>query len=292
MKIDHKESYIDFGKQFLTDKDIDGYWGSVELLKKIVHPFDLDLIKNKKILDIGIGSGRISKNLLKYEPSKLVAVEPSDAIKVAQNNIKSDKIEFLNIKGQDINFKSEFDYIFALCVIHHIPEYKEVLKRIQKSLKTDGRFVAWVYGKEGMELYNLMLKNLRRITSIMPDFMLRIFSQFLAVLTYPYGFLCKFLPLPLKKYFTTMACTNLTKGRGLDCSRISGGVKFIYFSVYDNFARADWAYSSGTEGEIDTINFQSSTIYRYTVPRGSTTANETITGSVNSTYNNNKKEII
>ncbi len=204
MKIDHKESYIDFGKQFLTDKDIDGYWGSVELLKKIVHPFDLDLIKNKKILDIGIGSGRISKNLLKYEPSKLVAVEPSDAIKVAQNNIKSDKIEFLNIKGQDINFKSEFDYIFALCVIHHIPEYKEVLKRIQKSLKTDGRFVAWVYGKEGMELYNSMLKNLRRITSIMPDFMLRIFSQFLAVLTYPYGFLCKFLPLPLKKYFVTM----------------------------------------------------------------------------------------
>ena len=76
-----------------------------------------------------------------------------------------------------------------------------------------------------------------------------------------------------------MACTALTKGRGLDCNRISGGVKFLYFSVYDNFARADWAYASGTEGEIDTINFQSSTIYRYTVPRGSTTANETITGS-------------
>ena len=77
-----------------------------------------------------------------------------------------------------------------------------------------------------------------------------------------------------------MACTALSKGRGLDCSRISGGVKYIYFSVYDDFARADWAYASGTEGEIDTINFQSSTIYRYTVPRGSTTANESLTGSV------------
>lgn len=76
-----------------------------------------------------------------------------------------------------------------------------------------------------------------------------------------------------------MACTALTKGRGLDCNRISGGVKFIYFSVFDNFARADWAYSSGTEGEIDTINFQSSTIFRYAVPRGSTTSNETLTGS-------------
>ena len=204
MKIDHKESFSDFVEQFSTDKDIGGYWGSVELLKKIVHPFDLNLIKDKKILDIGIGSGRISNNLLKYNPSKLVAVEPSNAIKVAQENIKSDKIEFLNIKGQDVDFKNEFDYIFALCVIHHIPEYKEVLNKMQKSLKTNGKFIAWVYGKEGMEFYILMLKNLRRITSIMPDSILRIFSKFLAVLTYPYGFLCKFLPLPLKKYFLTM----------------------------------------------------------------------------------------
>ncbi len=204
MKIDHKESYKDFGEQFLTDKDIGGYWGSIELLKRIVHPFDLNLIKDKKILDIGIGSGRISNNLLKYEPSKLVAVEPSNAIEVARENIKSDKIEFLNAKGQDINFENEFDYVFALCVIHHIPEYKDVLKKLQKSLKKDGRFVAWVYGKEGMEFYIFMLKNLRRITSIMPDTILRIFSQFLAILTYPYGFLCKFLPLPLKKYFVTM----------------------------------------------------------------------------------------
>ena len=128
------------------------------MLKRIVHPFDLNLIKDKKILDIGIGSGRISNNLLKYKPSKLVAVEPSSAIEVARENIKSDKIEFLNVRGQDIDFENEFDYVFALCVIHHIPEYKEVLKRIQKSLKVDGKFVAWVYGKEGMEFYILMLK--------------------------------------------------------------------------------------------------------------------------------------
>ena len=204
MKIDHKESFRDFGDQFLTDKDIGGYWGSIELLKEIVFPFDLNLIKDKKIMDVGIGSGRISNNLLKYEPSKLVAVEPSEAINVAKDNIKSDKVEYLNIKGQDINFENEFDYAFALCVLHHIPEYKDVLEKIRKSLKTNGKFVAWVYSKEGMELYIFMLKNLRRITSIMPDFMLRLLSQLLALLTYPYGFLCKFLPLPLKKYFVTM----------------------------------------------------------------------------------------
>ncbi len=204
MKIDHKESYRDFGDQFLAHKDIGGYWGSIELLKEIVFPFDLNLIKDKKIIDIGIGSGRISNNLLKYKPSKLVAVEPSEAINVAKNNIKSDKIEYYNVKGQDINFENEFDYAFALCVLHHIPEYKDVLEKIQKSLKTNGKFIAWVYSKEGMEFYIFILKNLRRITSVMPDIILKIISQFMALLTYPYGFLCKFFPLPLKKYFLTI----------------------------------------------------------------------------------------
>ena len=33
-----------------------------------------------------------------------------------------------------------------------------------------------------------------------------------------------------------MACTALTKGRGLDCNRISGGIKNVYFGVYDQFS--------------------------------------------------------
>ena len=43
MKIDHKESYKEFGQQFLTDSNIDDYWGSKEMLKDIVDPFFLYL---------------------------------------------------------------------------------------------------------------------------------------------------------------------------------------------------------------------------------------------------------
>ena len=78
-----------------------------------------------------------------------------------------------------------------------------------------------------------------------------------------------------------MACTALTKGRGLDCNRISGGVKYVYFGVYDQFT----APINGTgivvaNGEVTDIEMASNILYRYTVPRGSTTATETITGSV------------
>ena len=61
MKIDHKNSYKDFGEQFTKDKKIDGYWGGVELLKDIVYPFKLSNIKNKRIMEVGTGSGRILK---------------------------------------------------------------------------------------------------------------------------------------------------------------------------------------------------------------------------------------
>ena len=74
-----------------------------------------------------------------------------------------------------------------------------------------------------------------------------------------------------------MACTNLTKGRGLDCNRVSGGVKYIYFSVYDEIA--SYAYDAVDKSSIDTIDFGGNTIYRYTVPRGSTTITDTITGN-------------
>ena len=78
-----------------------------------------------------------------------------------------------------------------------------------------------------------------------------------------------------------MACTSLTKGRGLDCSRISGGVKFVYFGVYDQFtAPIDGTGILVVNSEVTDIEMGAGTgLYRYTVPRGSTTANETITGS-------------
>ena len=78
-----------------------------------------------------------------------------------------------------------------------------------------------------------------------------------------------------------MACGVLSKGRGLDCNRISGGVKYIYFGVYDQFdAPIDGTGIVVSSSEITDIQMiAAAKLYRYTVPRGSTTINETITGS-------------
>ena len=77
-----------------------------------------------------------------------------------------------------------------------------------------------------------------------------------------------------------MACTALTKGRGLDCNRVSGGVKYIYFGVYDQFtAPLDGTGIVVVNSEITDIEMDTGGLYRYTVPRGSTTVTDTITGS-------------
>jgi len=80
-----------------------------------------------------------------------------------------------------------------------------------------------------------------------------------------------------------MACTAITKGRGLDCNRISGGVKYIYFSVYDE--AITYAYDGTNPLEIDIIDFNNTSIYRYAMPLGVSSVTDTIVGSrQNGTY--------
>ena len=62
-----------------------------------------------------------------------------------------------------------------------------------------------------------------------------------------------------------MACTALTKGRGLDCNRISGGIKFVYFGVYDQFtAPIETTGLPVTAGEVTDLEMGSNDLYRYT----------------------------
>ena len=201
MGFDKKSTIEEFGNQFTLYENIDGYWGSVEMLKDIVFPFDLNTIKDKKVIEVGSGSGRIINKLNLFNPSKIVAIEPSKAIEVAKKNNKGSSIEFLNIRGQDLNFKEEFDYVFSLGVIHHIPEYEIVCKKIYKTLKPGGKFIIWVYGYENNQLYLRIFNNLRRVTRIIPNFLLKILCKFLNISAVFYILLCRIFNMPLKDYF-------------------------------------------------------------------------------------------
>ena len=86
-------------------------------------------------------------------------------------------------------------------MIHHIPEYEIVCKKIYKGLKPGGKFIIWVYGYENNQLYLRIFNNLRRVTRIIPDLLLRILSKFLNISAVFYIILCRILNMPLKDYF-------------------------------------------------------------------------------------------
>lgn len=209
-KIDHTDSYQDFGEQFLVDSQIDGYFGSQELLVDIVKPFDLKTIEGSKVMEIGCGSGRILKSLIKYRPKKIFAIEPSKAINVAKENNKTGKIEieYENIKGEKIDKNNEIDFCFSLGVLHHIPNANIVVKNIFNALKKNGKAVFWVYGYEGNELYLAFFNNLRRITRIIPDSILRYLCSILNLFCSLYIVLAKVFPLPLKAYMINVFQKN------------------------------------------------------------------------------------
>jgi hypothetical protein len=77
-----------------------------------------------------------------------------------------------------------------------------------------------------------------------------------------------------------MACTVITKGRGLDCSRSLGGVKNVYFGVYDQFdSPTDGTGIVVASGQVTDIEMGSNTLYRYNLPKGTASVTETINGS-------------
>ena len=77
-----------------------------------------------------------------------------------------------------------------------------------------------------------------------------------------------------------MACPSLTRGN-LDCNRISGGIKAVYFAVFDQITSItyDSTVAPNQVREIDDIDMGSNSVYRYILPIGTSSLTDTIVGS-------------
>ena len=107
------------GQNFLIDKNIS---------RKIVN---LTKIFNKKILEIGPGTGSLTDEIIKLKPNKLILIEKDDKI-CKELKLKYNKINFVSIINADI-LMFDIDKLNIDSIISNLP-YNISIKLILKVL--------------------------------------------------------------------------------------------------------------------------------------------------------------
>ncbi len=199
-----ERTIADFGTQwqrFQLDHD---YYGSKECLSDILGPLvSIDEVRGKSAGDIGSGTGRIVAMLLESGATDVVAVEPSEAFEVLKRRFEAepDRVKLVRGRGEEIAKSRDLDLVTSIGVLHHIVDPNPVVRAAHKSLKPGGRMIVWVYANEGNRLYLAIFGPLRKITQQLPDSVLYRLSSVLNVGVDLYLSLCRWLPLPMRRYF-------------------------------------------------------------------------------------------
>ena len=195
----------DFGEQWEIHGNLrEDYWTSDAMLRDyFAGIFEPSSIKDKVVLEVGSGSGRILRMLSRFSPRELIGVEPSKGFNhIIQNTSDLKNLTVLNTTGAEFK-ATNVDIIFSLGVVHHIKNPKETIVNIYESLKPGGQFVCWVYGMENNRTYVLARMLISPITRLMSDKHLDKFCHILQGIIVTYGALSgKYFSskLPISEY--------------------------------------------------------------------------------------------
>jgi trans-aconitate methyltransferase len=109
----------------------------------------LDPQPGETILDLGCGTGQLAAEIAE-SGADVIAVDSSlTMIEKARKNYPT--MEFMMEDARHLNFHERFDAIFSNATLHWIQEQDKVADGVFKSLKTGGRFVFELGGKNNVE---------------------------------------------------------------------------------------------------------------------------------------------
>lgn len=97
------------------------------------------------ILDLGCGTGELTFEIYKKTPFVTGIDSSEKMLSEAKKNYPD--IEFLNINALEMNYLNKFDKVFSNAVFHWIFEQEKFLKNIYNSLKSGGKLIFEMGGK-------------------------------------------------------------------------------------------------------------------------------------------------
>jgi 2-isopropylmalate synthase len=118
----------------------DKYNKHADFVSNLASPV-IDLLEPKKdehILDLGCGDGTLAVEMEKLG-ANVIAVDLSKSM---VEKTKEKGIKAFVMSATELTFENEFDAIFSNAVLHWVKDANEAIKKISKSLKSNGRFIA------------------------------------------------------------------------------------------------------------------------------------------------------
>lgn len=179
---------------------------------------DINMLRDKTILDAGCGNGRHTYCASKYA-KEIIAFDLSQSVDMAYHyNKDNHNVHFFQADIYNLPLrKNLFEFIFSIGVLHYLPFPEKGFKKLIGLLKEGSGILVYVYHsfpKTHLNFYLVKLTNfMRRFTTKMPHKLLYFLSYPVAVLSYlifviPYIILTKIFRIkrltqtnwPLKLY--------------------------------------------------------------------------------------------
>jgi len=119
-----------------------------EQLQKLLSLIDDG--KEKKILDLGCGSGYITEYIAEKTGATVLGIDfAKGAIKSAQDRVKNSDVEFNVGNINELNFSDEsFDYVLTIDTLYFGSDLEKIVKDIKRILKPNGKLISFYSSKK------------------------------------------------------------------------------------------------------------------------------------------------
>ncbi|MCP2521111.1 methyltransferase domain-containing protein, partial [SCandidatus Aminicenantes bacterium Aminicenantia_JdfR_composite] len=167
-----------------------------------IYPKNKEFFKNKIVLDAGCGTGKHASFASQFGAKEVIAFDLSDSVEVAFDiNRQLDNVHIIQTDIYYLPFKEDFDYVYCIGVLQHLPDPEKGFYNLSKLLRKKGWISIWVYGYEGTTFVRKFIDPIRKhLTSKMPPSLVLALSFFPATIFY---LLAKGLYKPLSKFKPT-----------------------------------------------------------------------------------------
>lgn len=135
-------------------------------------PFCLDSIgfQNKEVLEIGLGQGADSQQIIEREAIWSGIDLTNESVERVRTRLKLFSLPFKHINQGSVTSlpfdDNSFDIVYSHGVLHHVPDIEVAQREIWRVLRPNGILVAMLYAKHSLN-YFLSINIIRRIGLIL-----------------------------------------------------------------------------------------------------------------------------